>query len=327
VAGPPELQLDPFNETYDKVYPIGIDPVWMIATNKIIFQNSIKMKLSIIIGICHMIFGICLQIPNHIHLKRKWNIVTDFIPQIIFLTSLFGYMVFMIFYKWIAYSAKTMDVEKGTSCAPSVLIYFIDMMLLRTSEPQERCQEAYMFGFQASLQKILIVVGLLMIPWLLLGKIILVAVLNKKGEHHNYGHPGEPMSEVVIYQMIHTIEFVLNCVSHTASYLRLWALSLAHSQLSEVAWGQMLNIGLTMGTPYVQAVAIFILFAVWTGITVVILCTMEGLSAFLHCLRLHWVEFMSKFYDGKGIAFEPFSFYTVLEGEDEDPAAGAKKIN
>uniref|UniRef100_A0A8C7CYJ1 V-type proton ATPase subunit a n=1 Tax=Oncorhynchus kisutch TaxID=8019 RepID=A0A8C7CYJ1_ONCKI len=287
------LHLDPLvSGVYSgNPYPFGVDPIWNIASNKLSFLNSYKMKMSVIMGVAHMLFGVTLSLVNYINLK---DVALQFIPEVIFMLSLFGYLIFLILYKWCV-------VMKSES-APSILLLFINMMLFDYSS-----EGTVLYRTQKPVQIFLVVVAVLMVPWLLFAKPLL---LYRKHKYHTLEFLSSHcrnMADIFVYQGIHTIEYCLGCISNTASYLRLWALSLAHAELSEVLWKMVLQVALRV-TSGMGSVLLAVTFAAFAVLTVTILLVMEGLSAFLHALRLHWVEFQNKFYKGSGYKFTPLSF-------------------
>ncbi|XP_015424439.1 PREDICTED: V-type proton ATPase 116 kDa subunit a isoform 3 [Myotis davidii] len=329
LANHPLLSLDPnITGVFLGPYPFGIDPIWSLAVNHLTFLNSFKMKMSVILGVTHMAFGVVLGVFNHIHFGQWHRLVLETLPELVFLLGLFGYLVFMVVYKWLRVSAA------GASSAPSILIHFINMFLFSRS-PTNRP----LFPGQEVVQSALVVLALATVPVLLLGTPLFLRWnhhrrLRRAGQlqdevktglldspdargsdEEKAEHPGDQeeakfvLSEVFMHQAIHTIEFCLGCISNTASYLRLWALSLAHAQLSEVLWAMVMRIGLGMGREMgVVALVLVPVFAAFAVLTVAILLVMEGLSAFLHALRLHWVEFQNKFYSGTGYKLNPFTF-------------------
>jgi V-type H+-transporting ATPase subunit a len=187
---------------------------------------------------------------------------------------------------------------------------------------------------QSSIQFSLLIAAFVAVPFLLIPiPLIELAEHNKKkkytaledgggeeGGAGGHGEHGEEFSfgDAFIHQAIHTIEFVLGSISNTASYLRLWALSLAHSQLAELFKDMILvQTGLGFKNPYAGAFMAWFCFAAWAVISMIVLMVMENLSSFLHALRLQWVEFQNKFFYGDGRRYAPFAFASINEAGEE----------
>ncbi|CAN6559731.1 unnamed protein product [Malus baccata var. baccata] len=301
---------------YRDPYPFGVDPSWRGSRSELPFLNSLKMKMSILLGVVQMNLGILLSYFNARFFSSSLDIWYQFVPQIIFLNSLFGYLSLLVVIKWCTGSQADLY---------HVMIY----MFL---SPTDDLGENQLFWGQRPLQIILLLLALIAVPWMLFPKpFILKKLHTERFQGRAYGMLGtsemdlevEPdsarqhheefnFSEVFVHQMIHSIEFVLGAVSNTASYLRLWALSLAHSELSTVFYEKVLLLAWGYDSFIIRLIGL----SVFAFATAFILLMMETLSAFLHALRLHWVEYQNKFYHGDGYKFKPFSFASITEDED-----------
>jgi len=364
------------------VYAFGVDPAWHISGNELLFFNSMKMKMSVILGIIQMGVGVFLKGLNATYFKQPMDLYLEVLPMMAFAYGMFGYMIVLIFVKWSIdwdermYMATcnednklypkclTQSYSVGELCKngkdgiefggesngcepPNLITTLINIALAPGSVDQP------MYAGQSQVQTVILLVAFLSVPVLLLGKPIAIKMaMNKQarkeaggggpkrarnggglalygdddstadagggastaggGSHGGDAHGGEDehgdFTEIVIHQAIETIEFVLGMVSNTASYLRLWALSLAHTELASVFWEKAMLASIETKNP----LFIFIGYAVFAVVTFAVLLCMDVLECFLHALRLHWVEFQNKFYKADGYKFAPFDLAPLL---------------
>ncbi|MEM3404044.1 MAG: V-type ATPase 116kDa subunit family protein [Nitrososphaeria archaeon] len=94
-------------------------------------------------------------------------------------------------------------------------------------------------------------------------------------------------------QVFEALEQMISLISNTFSYFRILAIGAAHTLFSKIFFDLGASINLFIFIP---------LLALGT----VLIMSFEGMLAFLHCLRLHWVEFFMKFYSGTGTRFKQF---------------------
>ena len=311
-------------------YKFGLDPVWMISNNELAFINSLKMKFSVIIGVFQMTLGIVLKGINSIYDKNLIECFCVFIPELIFMLILFGYMDLLIFLKW------SVNYEGEEKRAPDIKSYLMNMILKfgkLPPEPEEGL-DWKLYGsrdFYENLHLSLVILAIICLIIMLVPTIILSYNKAKsqyknnnrrnlidneanenliQNEEINLQENQEPLlSDFIVASVIETIEFALGAVSNTASYLRLWALSLAHSQLSAVFFEY--SIGLLSrftDNPLTDGILLSIVFVIFGAVTFGVLLCMDLMECFLHTLRLHWVEFQNKFFKADGYKFSPFCF-------------------
>jgi V-type H+-transporting ATPase subunit a len=430
------------------VYPFGVDPAWHIAENDLPFFNSMKMKISVVLGVLQMVGGILLKGMNCTHFRSRIDLYCEFVPQLLFALALFGYMVVLIFTKWSIdwharmqlgtcnydaagvaggcdlykrgeggsygdYTGEDGAAQKGDvwcytasgatcnmsstlaevcplnyggssgGCQPPNLVTTLIDIALKPGSVEEP-----LYYMQDKVQTLLLLIALLCVPWMLCVKPYILnqqdlakkdvsatlsavgpayaavtteddfpeqsgtqmhslrashppkegslegerqkgkaasmnplhasagmeddhhmhssaaVLLEEEEAHDSHGHGEFELGECFIHQAIETIEFVLGMVSNTASYLRLWALSLAHTQLASVFWEKIMIPALATGSP----AALFVAFAIFSFFTIAVLLMMDLLECFLHALRLHWIEFQNKFFHADGRKWQPFDW-------------------
>ena len=167
----------------DCVYYVGFDPKWGVASNKLTYFNSFKMKFAVVVGFFHMGLGILLKALNEIHFKRIRYLFLEVVPQFIFFVSLFGYMTFCIFYKWLRSdlqekAAKNQDI-------PSIIQILMDIFL----KPMAGKVDKPLYGDEAGnvqyrVQVLILVICLVCIPWMLVPKPLLEYFESHKTEHN-----------------------------------------------------------------------------------------------------------------------------------------------
>lgn len=114
-------------------YPFGVDPGWKGSTTELSFLNSVKMKMSILLGVAHMDLGVIMSFCNQLYYGDSLSTWCEFVPQMLFLNGMFGYLCLLIVLKWVTGSEADLyhtliymfltpgDVDCGGRCPQNVL--------------------------------------------------------------------------------------------------------------------------------------------------------------------------------------------------------------
>lgn len=125
-----------------------------------------------------MTFGILLKALNTRFFKKKLDFYFEFIPQIIFMVILFGYMDFLIIFKWLKPWDEKIGEIPPKQWAPSIISTMMNIGLSMGKTGDKPDGNSNMWGergnsWQDTLQFLILIIAFICVPWMLLPKPII----------------------------------------------------------------------------------------------------------------------------------------------------------
>lgn len=365
---------------YKNINLIGFDPNYHHMKEGLNILNSLKMKISILIGTLHMFIGLIINSMNCYLLNDKISFICKTLPKILCFISFCGYLSLLVIVKFIRpfnYSIINIIVNMYTDpfnsssyfynnqfyvqlfllcmfivCIPWMMCSYPIYLIMKKSKRGRKArvieteqvtrnkniieddeeivgedvkideeignnEEIVDEGVEKNEEEMGIIVkrrGTTIKEGVsenakqkdfpkkgsaIENKQLINNKMNNKS-NKQVNKSSVNLTDTIIHIGIDTIEFTIGLISNISSYLRIWAVSLAHSQLTIILHSY------TLGqTNFLLRI---ITFPGWFIATMALMIMLEGLSSSLHAMRLNWIEFNSKFYKGGGCAFKPLCF-------------------
>ncbi len=261
-----------------------IEPLWPTFAHTDPNRSTHMLKLSIEVGVIHISMGIILALYNELKYKHMRKALIN-------LSYLIMYLGFIILIFGVSYnSVGNWFLTTGTV---SLWVPIVGI--------------GFGTGAHNPLYPVIPIAPLYFTLIMFIVPLVIMLLASIKG-----GMDG----------IVHLLESVIGMISHTVSYARIFALNTVHIILSSV-FITMLPPLLTIYFPPFSLFGVEIIphevyyhtTETWGApsmpllgafIGTLIVGILEGLLGFMHTLRLHFVEWFSKFYHAGGVEFKPF---------------------
>jgi V/A-type H+-transporting ATPase subunit I len=259
-----------------------IEPLWPIFAHTDPNRATHMLKLSIEVGVIHISLGIIMALYNELKYKHMRKALIN-------LSYLWMYLGFIILIFGVSYtSIGNWFLTSGTV---SLWLPIIGL--------------GYGTGAHNPMYPVLPIAPLYFTLIMFIIPLVIMLLSSFKG-----GMDG----------VVHLLESIIGMISHTVSYARIFALNTVHIILSSV-FITMVAGPIVIPFPPITLFGVEIIPAwvetshysgppemplIGAFIGTLIVGILEGLLGFMHTLRLHFVEWFSKFYHAGGVEFQPF---------------------